>query len=103
MNEPELLDVVELLINLPKNQLTSGEQGTIVVCYDDGKYDGEFANTDDNSPTICTLSSEQFIVVWKAKTKTWLSLPEQVAGLVSNLSEEKKREVLDFARFLLQR
>ncbi len=103
MTEPELFDVIELLVDLPEYHLRAGVQGAIVECYDDGKYEVEFANQDGETLALCTLSSEQFLVVWKAKTKSWLSVSEQVAAVIAHLSEERKREVLDFARFLYQR
>lgn len=103
MTEPELFDVIELLVDLPEYNLRAGVQGAIVECYDDGKYEVELANQDGETLALCTLSSEQFLVVWKAKTKSWLSVSEQVAAVIAHLSEERKREVLDFARFLYQR
>ena len=36
MNNPELLDMVELLLNLPDEGLQVGAQGTIVECYGGG-------------------------------------------------------------------
>ena len=33
MNQPELFDIVELLVDLPENKLQVGAQGTIVECY----------------------------------------------------------------------
>ena len=38
MNNPELLDVVELLVNLPDEGLQVGAQGTIVECYGEDVY-----------------------------------------------------------------
>ncbi len=32
--KPELFDVIELLVNLPKHQQSIGAQGTIVECHD---------------------------------------------------------------------
>ncbi|PSP11280.1 MAG: DUF4926 domain-containing protein, partial [Cyanobacteria bacterium SW_11_48_12] len=36
---------------------------------------------------VC-LKADQFIVVWKAKTKTWLSISEQVASLIAHLPKK---------------
>lgn len=38
MTQPEFLDVVELLVDLPDVRLQAGEQGTIVETYDDHAY-----------------------------------------------------------------
>lgn len=103
MIEPELFDGIKLLVNLPEHNLYSGMQGAIVECYSDQAYEVEFTNPDGESIALCVLSPEQFIVVWKAKTKTWLSVAEQVAAIVNRLSEERRQEVLDFAHFLCQR
>jgi len=46
------------------------------------------------------LRPEQFIVVWRARTKEWVPIAERVAALTSHLPEEAGKEVLDFARFL---
>lgn len=35
MTEPELLDVIELLKDLPEANLRAGVRGTIVDCYED--------------------------------------------------------------------
>ena len=103
MIKPELFDVIELLVDLLEYNLRAGVQGAIVECYSDGKYEVEFTNQDGETLAMSTLSSEQFIVVWKAKTKSWLSVSEQVGAVITHLSEERQREVLDFARFLAQR
>lgn len=103
MTQVELFDVIELLIDLPEYSLYRGVQGVIVDCYNDGKYEVEFTNHDGETTALCVLSPKQFIVVWKAKTKQWLSVSEQVAALVAYLPEERKQEVLNFARFLYQR
>jgi hypothetical protein len=47
---------------------------------------------------VCPLSSHQFIVVWNAKSKSGLSVSEQIVAAIDNLSEERKREVLYFTR-----
>jgi hypothetical protein len=103
MTQPELFDVIELLIDLPIYNLRAGIQGAIVECYNDDKYEVEFTNPDGETLALSTLSSEQFIVIWKAKTKSWLSVSEQVASVIAHLPEERQREVLNFARFLAQR
>ena len=103
MIEPELFDVIELLVDLPEENLRTGVRGAIVECYEDAKYEVEFTNEEGETLALSTLSSEEFIVVWKAKTKRWLSVSEQIAAAINHLSEERQREVLDFARSLYQR
>jgi hypothetical protein len=56
----------------------------------------------DETTSLCVLSSQQFIVVWTAKTKQWLSTSDKITAIFKNLSETKREEVLDFARFLYQ-
>jgi hypothetical protein len=77
MIKPELFDLVELLVNLPKYHQFIGSQGTIVECFDDGKYEVEFSNEIGETVAICTLSPQQFIVLWQSQTKNWLSLPDK--------------------------
>ena len=100
MNQPELFDIVELLIDLPKDKLQLGMQGTIVECYGDNAYEVEFSDSNGETLALCTLSPEQFIVVWQAKTKSWLSLPEQITDVVINLDTARQKEVFKFARSL---
>ncbi|WP_107667704.1 DUF4926 domain-containing protein [Cyanothece sp. BG0011] len=102
MIKPELFDIVELLINLPEAQQVIGNQGTIVECFDDGKYEVEFSNEEGETIALSTLSEKEFIVVWQAKTKTWLSVSERLNAVINNLSENKQQELLNFARFLHQ-
>ena len=103
MIEPELFDVIELLVDLPEENLRAGVRGAIVECYENGKYEVEFTNEEGETLALSTLSSEEFIVVWKAKTKRWLSVSEQIAAAINHLSEERQQEVLNFARSLDQR
>ncbi|GFE68448.1 DUF4926 domain-containing protein [Chroococcus sp. FPU101] len=102
MTQAELFDIIELLIDLPEYSLYRGVQGAIVECYPDDQYEVEFTNQDGETIALCVLSSKQFIVVWKANTKQWLSVSDKLATLVTYLPEERQQEVLDFARFLYQ-
>ena len=100
MTQPELFDVVELLVDLLEHNLRAGVQGAIVECYQDDCYEVEFSNSDGETLALCALSAQQFIVVWSAKTKTWLPISERVAAILGNLDDRRQEEVLDFARFL---
>jgi hypothetical protein len=73
MTEPELFDVIELLVDLPAFNFRVGERGAIVEDFGDGKYEVELTNQDGETLALCPLKAEQFIVVWKAKKKQWLS------------------------------
>ena len=74
MNQAELFDIIELLVDLPEYNLDRGVQGTIVECYGDNTYEVEFANPEGETLALCTLSPTQFITIWQAKTKSWLSV-----------------------------
>lgn len=100
---PELFDVVELLVTLPKSNLHVGVRGAIVDCYSDGNYEIEFSDRSGETIALYTLSSEQFLVVWNAKEGRWLSVSEQLAGMVERLSDERQIQVLEFARSLSER
>ena len=100
MTSPELFDVVELLVDLPEHNLRVGVQGAIVECDRDDSYEIEFSNSDGETLALCALSARQFVVVWSAKTKTWLPISERVAAILNNLDNKRQEEVLDFARFL---
>lgn len=103
MTHPELFDIIELLSNLPECNQSIGTQGTIVECYDDGTFEVEFSNETGETVQLCTLASQQFIVVWQSKTKQWLPAVEKVASILKQLPESKQEEVLNYARFLCQK
>ncbi|NCO40980.1 MAG: DUF4926 domain-containing protein [Armatimonadetes bacterium CG_4_10_14_3_um_filter_66_18] len=100
---PDLFDVVELTHDVPERGLRSGERGTVVERYSEEAYEVEFANEKGETVDLLALRPDQFIVVWLARTRTWVPLPEQVAQLVASLAEPAGSEVLDFARSLLLR
>ena len=101
--QPELFDVIELLVDLPERTLRSGARGAIVHCHSDGAYEVEFTNEEGETVALCPLSADQFIVVWRAKTRTWLPIAEQIVALIAHMPEDARREVLDIARFLHER
>ena len=100
MKQPELFDIVELLADLPDYEFQAGVQGSIVECYDNDAYEVEFSDPNGETIALCTLSPEQFIIVWQAKTKSWLSLSEQITDVVKNLDAVRQKEVFKFARSL---
>ena len=100
MTAPELFDVIELLVGLPENNLQAGAKGAIVEIYSNQHYEIEFTNNEGETLTHLALPATQFVVVWKAVTKTWVPLTDKLQALITQLSEEKRREVLDFALFI---
>lgn len=96
----DLFDVVELTVDLPDCSLRVGMQGTIVDCHSGDVYEVEFVNDEGETLNLLALRSDQFIVIWRAKTKTWVPIAEQIAMLLSRLPGETEREVLDFTLFL---
>lgn len=76
MIQPELFDIVKLLVDLPEYNLRAGTQGAIVENHQNNAYEVEFFESTGETLALCTLSPQQFIVVWQAKTKTWLFVPD---------------------------
>jgi hypothetical protein len=100
MTQPALYDTIELLIDLPANQLRAGTRGAIVLQHTADTYEIEFMDEDGQTVAVCALPADQFIVVWRNASHSWVPAPEQAAEIVSRLREPDRREVLDFARFL---
>ncbi len=103
MIKPELFDIVELLVNLPEFQQSIGSQGSIVECHDLNHFEVEFSNEAGETTALCVLLPQQFIIFWQAQTKQWLTTTDKITAIFDNLSENKREEVLDFARFLYQK
>lgn len=103
MIKPEILDIIELLVNLPEHNLFIGNQGTIVECLDENHFEVEFINETGETTALCPLSTQQFIVVWQVQTKQWLTTADKVTFMINYLSEEKRKELLNFACFLYQK
>ena len=100
MIQPELLDVVELLVDLPDVQLQAGDKGTIVEEYDDLAYEVEFSNSQGETLALLALEPEQFVVIWQNATKTWVPLTDRIAAVLQKLPEDRQQQVLNFARSL---
>lgn len=100
MNEPELFDIVELLIDLPDRGLQAGMQGAIVESFGSHAFEVEFSN--DKGETIKTLSlrSSQFVVVWRARDNAWIPVTEKVAALLAELPGDRQQQVFEFAKSL---
>lgn len=98
---PEVFDVVELVVDLPRQGLYAGMQGTIVEIHQAGAaYEVEFTDEQGQALNWLALSPEQFVVVWEARSQQWVPLAQRVADLVARLPEAAGGEVLEFARFL---
>ncbi|MEA5620878.1 DUF4926 domain-containing protein [Cronbergia sp. UHCC 0137] len=100
MSKPKLFDVVELLIDLPELEIQAGELGTIVEEYDDRAYEVEFVNSEGEALAILALMPENFIVVWKSETQSWVSLADRVSAMLQALPEDRQKQVLNFTRSL---
>jgi len=103
MTKPELFDVVELLVKLPEHNLQVGDRGAITEQHSDQDYEVEFTNSAGETLALVTLPIHQFVVVWRAASKTWVPVAEKIEALVSVLPEETRLEVFDFARFVYSR
>ena len=103
MKNPELLDVVELVVNLPEDGLQVGTQGTIVECYDSDAYEVEFVNGAGETIAMVVLKLAQFAVAWRAESKMWVPVAERLEALMAALPEATLLEVFDFARFVHSR
>jgi Domain of unknown function (DUF4926) len=101
MTKPELFDVVQLLTPLPDHNLQIGSQGAIVDEYEGEFYEVEFTDRKGETLALVTLSSEQFVVVWRSVTKKWVPIAEKIEALLPGLSEETCVEIFHFARLAL--
>lgn len=100
MIEPQLFDTVELLIDLPEQNVRAGARGAIVHAHTDDMFEVEFFDEDGETMALSALPASQFIVVWRAETEEWVPLEDQIAQIVARLSDEARTEVRDFAHFL---
>lgn len=108
MIKPELLDVVELLVELPDVDVQPGELGTIVEVYGDREnpqaspqaYEVEFANFKGETIAMKALTPDQFVVVWRNETRTWVPLSERITDMMEKLPKDKQEQVVNFTRSL---
>jgi hypothetical protein len=99
----ELFDVIEVIIDIPKENVRAGMQGAIVEKFSDEAYLVEFANEEGETLDLWSFTTDQFIVVWRNATHDWVPITEQTAAIIARLPKEAAHEVLDFARFLAVR
>ncbi len=98
MKNPELFDVIELLVDLPAHSLFAGDRGAICEEYDNSQYEVEFTNSDGDSIALVALSTDSFIVVWRSASQTWVPISEKIQAIVSTLPEENRSKVFEFTR-----
>jgi ABC-type phosphate transport system substrate-binding protein len=103
MMNPEMFDIVELLINIPEHNLFTSAQGAIVECHNDHDFEVEFSDQNGSTQALCTLSRPAFIVVWKSSTQKWLSPAEKITAILNQLHEDQQEEILNYARFVYQK
>ncbi|MFP4031717.1 MAG: DUF4926 domain-containing protein [Thermodesulfobacteriota bacterium] len=74
----EIGDVVEMIVDVPEQNIRSGQQGAIVHQHDPKTFEIEFVRTDGATEALAALKSDQFIVVWEAETEQPVSLADQI-------------------------
>lgn len=97
---PDIGDIVEIIRDIPEKNLCAGEQGTIVHRHEDSAYEVEFTDEDGETLDFFALHAEDFIVIWQAETRRWISAAERISFLVAALPEEDIKQLFNFARFL---
>jgi hypothetical protein len=65
MSRPELLDVVELVRDLPGRERKRGKRGTIVECFPGDVYMVEFHSEDPDEETLFDIPEGDLRVVWR--------------------------------------
>jgi hypothetical protein len=100
MIQPQLFDTIELLVDLPAEQLRSGAFGSIVEDYGDNTYEVEFVNEAGETLALCTLPSAHFLVIWQQATGQRVPMTELMLQLTSRLGEADQQQVIEFAHFL---
>lgn len=59
------LDVIALKVDRPDLGLKAGEEGTIVMKFDDEAYEVEFVNEDGTTRAMATFPVDEVEVVWR--------------------------------------
>jgi hypothetical protein len=63
---PNIGDIVEIIADIPEQNIHLGQQGAIVHQHAPETFEIEFVQTDGSTEATAALKSEQFIVVWRA-------------------------------------
>lgn len=103
MRNPKLFDTIELLIDMPEQNLTAGMRGSIVHKHTVDTYEIEFTNEKGETLALLALDTHQFIVVWRADTKQPVPIEDQLSQIIARIPKRSGEEILDFARFLSTR
>ena len=110
MIKPAIFDLVEVVVDIPKDEMPEpempgvelgiGSQGYIVEIFGDHEaYMVEFLDEEGYTTHLTTLYAEMVTVVWQRETKKDVPVAEQIANLVARLPEPTAQNILDFARF----
>ena len=97
---PDIGDIIELVKDIPKKNLRAGVRGAVVHCHGNDAYEIEFTDDEGKTLDFLALHANNFIVVWRAETRQWITIAEQASAMVAGLPDNAAKEVLDFARFL---
>lgn len=83
----QLLDVVALTTDIPKQNLFRGEIGAVVECYPGNAYEVEFVALDGYTYALLTLRADQLIPLRRKSARTAKeTIP--AASILSNGSAE---------------
>ena len=69
MNKIEVFDGIELLVALPELNLKAGARAEIVEINQDGTCEVKFSDRQGETIGLCTLSSDQFALVWREEAE----------------------------------
>lgn len=97
---PDIGDIIEVVTDIPEKNLRAGVQGAVVHGHGNDVYEIEFIDDEGETLDFSALHANQFIVVWRAKSRQWIPVAEQTSALVAGLPDDAARQVLNFARFL---
>ena len=92
-------DVIELVVDIPAQNLRAGMQGTVVHQHTSDAFEVEFVDEDGKTFALVALDKSQFVVIWSVATKTEVSVAERTASIVALLSDEAAYDVLDLDVF----
>lgn len=100
MTSPELFDLIELIVDVPKAGLRIGDQGNIVEIMGEGQgYMVEFVDDEGYTTHLIFLEPQTFLVVRRHEKKENVSTAEQTAEITARLPDENSQRILDFVRY----